>query len=219
MAPNEPQTSTTSTTVFVAETRIPTSSGAYVIRAYRDVPTGTEPIAIVWGDVAGASSVPVRVHDECWTGEVLGSLKCDCRDQLNDALQHIRTHGPGAVIYLRQEGRGIGLANKIAAYAAQEQHGLDTIDANEALHLPIDSRVYEAAANIIDDLGVRSIRLITNNPRKFERIHALGVQIDERIASNSTLTDENAHYLRTKAERMGHAFPTGLLAALEPLKR
>lgn len=187
---------------FVAETLLPTAHGPLRVRAYRDPETGTEPLAICSGPVEGRAGVAVRVHDECLTSEVLGSLKCDCKDQLDHALAHIRAHD-GVVVYLRQEGRGIGLANKIAAYALQER-GLDTVDANRALGLPDDARRYHAAAAILADLGLRDIRLLTNNPRKLEQLRAEGVSIRERVPV-ITATNVHSHgYVRAKAERMGH---------------
>jgi GTP cyclohydrolase II len=155
-------------TTFIAETKLPTESGYYRLRGYRHSVDGaepTEPVAIVFGDIEGRADVPVRVHDACFTSEVLGSLKCDCKQQLQLAMEYIQEND-GMVIYLQQEGRGIGLANKIAAYALQDTKGLDTVDANRALGLPDDVREYTAVANILDDLDVRSIRLMTNNPRK-----------------------------------------------------
>ncbi|MEL6346174.1 MAG: GTP cyclohydrolase II [Myxococcota bacterium] len=188
---------------FVAETRLPTTRGAYRVRAYRNLEDGTEPLAIVYGDVRGLSDVPVRVHDECLTSEVLGSLKCDCREQLDYALKYIRDNQPGVVLYMRQEGRGIGLANKIAAYALQEE-GHDTVDANRLLGLPDDARRYGAAANMLGDLGIRSVRLMTNNPRKVSRLEALGVVITDRIPVLIEPNDFNVGYLEAKAHRMGH---------------
>jgi len=188
---------------FVAETLLPTTRGGYRVRAYRDLRDGTEPVALIQGEVAGLESVPVRVHDECLTSEVLGSLKCDCREQLDYALHYIRDHAPGVVIYLRQEGRGIGLANKIAAYGLQEQ-GHDTVDANRLLGLPDDARRYEAAAGILFELGICSIRLMTNNPRKIEKLQELGVMISDRIPVLITANPHNAGYLAAKAGRMGH---------------
>lgn len=188
---------------FVAETLLPTTRGGYRVRAYRDPKDNSEPVALIVGDVKGLSAVPVRVHDECLTSEVLGSMKCDCRDQLDHALCYIRDHGPGVVIYLRQEGRGIGLANKIAAYALQEK-GHDTVDANRLLGLPDDARRYEAAAGILTDLGVKSIRLMTNNPRKVRKLTALGINILDRIPSIMPSNTHNAGYLEAKSARMGH---------------
>ena len=163
----------------------------------------TEPLAIVFGDVEGKSDVPVRVHDACFTGEALGSLKCDCAQQLHLALEYIRENGPGIVLYLQQEGRGIGLANKIAAYAMQEQ-GFDTVDANRALGLPDDVREYTAVSNILEDLGIRSIRLMTNNPRKVATLEKLGVRIDGRIPCIVKANLFNQGYLAAKEGRMKH---------------
>ena len=194
-------------TSFVAETLLPTSGGEYRVRAYRHAINGgmTEPLAIVFGDVEGKSDVPVRVHDACFTGEALGSLKCDCAQQLHLALEYIRENGPGIVLYLQQEGRGIGLANKIAAYAMQEQ-GFDTVDANRVLGLPDDSREYSAVRNMLEDMDVKSIKLLTNNPRKIERMSSLGVEITGRVPVVVTPADAGPlkRYLQTKEERMNH---------------
>jgi GTP cyclohydrolase II len=196
---------------FVSETLLPTRHGHLRVRAYRDCQDRSEPIAIVSGDVTGLTEVPVRVHDECFTSEVLGSLKCDCREQLEFSIEYIRRRGPGVVIYLRQEGRGIGLANKIAAYSLQER-GHDTVDANRILGLPDDSRRYDAAQAILEDLGVQSVRLMTNNPRKVEKLRELGVEITGRIP---VLIEPNEHshgYLSAKASRMGHIIDAAHLA-------
>ena len=192
-----------STIEFVSETLLPTSSGSFRVRAYRELETGKEPVAIVEGDVAGAEALPVRVHDECFTSEVLGSLKCDCKDQLSFAMDYIKRRNLGAVIYLRQEGRGIGLANKIAAYALQEA-GHDTVDANRMLGLPDDTRKYDTAAAILADMGVTSIRLMTNNPRKVRKLEELGVKIEGRIPVLTCTNPYSQGYLEAKAERMGH---------------
>lgn len=145
----------------------------------------------------------VRVHDACFTSEVLGSLKCDCREQLQLALEHIHNHPPGIVIYLQQEGRGIGLANKIAAYALQEK-GLDTVDANRALGLPDDCREYSAVKHILNDLGVKSIILMTNNPRKIVQMESLGIQVTGRLPCIVSPSEFNQGYLQAKEERMSH---------------
>ena len=147
--------------------------------------------------------VLLRVHDACFTSEVLGSLKCDCREQLQLAMDTIQENPPGLVIYLQQEGRGIGLANKIAAYALQEK-GLDTVDANRALGLPDDCREYSAVKNILDDLGVRSVRLMTNNPRKISEVGALGIVVVERIPCLVKSHQYNRGYLSAKQQRMEH---------------
>jgi GTP cyclohydrolase II len=203
MAPPDRDVEPTPSALFVSETLLPTAAGSFRVRAYRDPVSGTEPIAIVEGTVRGTEAVPVRVHDECFTSEVLGSLKCDCKDQLSFSLDYIKRHKAGVVIYLRQEGRGIGLANKIAAYALQEQ-GHDTVDANRMLGLPDDSRTYDAAAAILADLGVESIRIMTNNPRKVAKLEALGIQIDGRIPVLTCTNPHSQAYLEAKADRMGH---------------
>merc|ERR1712005_51208 len=169
-------------TTFVAETLLPTLAGDFRIRAFRHLVNGTivgEPIAILTGRPEGLKNVPVRVHDACFTSEVLGSLKCDCAEQLRMALDFIKDEGCGIVFYLQQEGRGIGLANKIAAYSLQER-GLDTVDANRALGLPDDCREYTSVSNILNQLGVQSVKLITNNPRKIDLLSGLGVLVEHR---------------------------------------
>eukprot|EP00808_Paulinella_micropora_P003149 g18299.t1 len=196
---------------FVAETNLPTLRGTYRVRAYQDsLKPGRdgEYICIMWGKVEGRCDVPVRVHDQCFTAEVLGSMKCDCREQLSWAMDFIKDGernqaGCGMVIYLPQEGRGIGLANKLRAYQMQE-FGLDTVDANRVLGLPDDSREYECVPGILGELGIQSIQLITNNPRKVKRITSLGVDITARIPC---LIPSNPHsdlYLSVKRSRMGH---------------
>lgn len=158
------------------------------------------------GTPEGHENVPLRVHDACFTSEVLGSLKCDCAEQLQLALAHIQNEGMGIVIYLQQEGRGIGLANKIAAYALQEKRGLDTVDANRALGLPDDCREYSAVAAILSGLGVRSVRLVTNNPRKAILLQELSVVVTGRIPCLVQAQEFNARYLQTKGEKMDHIF-------------
>jgi GTP cyclohydrolase II len=159
------------------------------------------------GDVRGKSGVLVRVHSECLTSEVFGSLKCDCRDQLEAAQAEIGRRGQGIVLYLRQEGRGIGLANKIRAYKLQST-GHDTVDANRLLGLPDDARDYGAAAAMLEHLGVSSIRLMTNNPAKVKALRALGVTIDGRMPSIVGANPHSAPYLEAKRLRMGHSLPT-----------
>ncbi|KAF8069623.1 ribBA [Scenedesmus sp. PABB004] len=194
-------------TRFIAETLLPTRHGAFRLRGYKHSLDGgvtfTEPTAIIMGDVEGQEDVPVRVHDACFTSEVLGSLKCDCAEQLELALSYIQGAGRGMVIYLQQEGRGIGLANKIAAYALQEQ-GLDTVDANRALGLPDDCREYTSVRNILRDLRIRSVRLMTNNPRKLDVLTQLGVAISGRIPCQVQAGEHNQGYLTAKRERMDH---------------
>ncbi len=161
-------------------------------------------MALVVGDVKSPGPPPlVRVHSECWTGEVLRSRKCDCREQLDHALRAIAAAGRGVVVYLRQEGRGIGLGNKIRAYALQEQ-GHDTVDANRMLGFEDDARTYDVAAAMLADLGVKRVALLTNNPRKVDGLRAHGVEVVERVPISVEPNEHNADYLAVKAKRMGH---------------
>ncbi|WP_368498845.1 GTP cyclohydrolase II [Herbiconiux sp. A18JL235] len=197
---------------FEVETTVPTTHGPLRMRAYRDLKTGTDHIAIVSDAPAGAALDPghaplVRVHSECLTGEAFGSLKCECGPQLDTSLDLIAEHG-GVVVYLRgHEGRGIGLVNKLRAYRLQED-GLDTFDANVALGLPADARDYGAAVAILDDLGASSIRLLTNNPEKVRQLEEHGIVVTERVPLVVGETPQNRQYLDTKRDRMGHLLPT-----------
>ncbi len=191
------------TAVRAAEASLPTVHGGFRIVAYRDVPTGKEHAAIAKGDLAGATGVLTRIHSECLTGDIFGSLRCDCGPQLREALRRIDQAGAGVVLYLRQEGRDIGLINKIAAYELQEQ-GLDTVDANLELGHPVDARTYDAARDMLLDLGIKSVRLMTNNPAKVDALEALGIQVVERLPLVVEPTDDSEAYLATKRERMGH---------------
>jgi GTP cyclohydrolase II len=183
--------------------RVPTDLGEYKLCLYTTNQDDKEHLAVVMGDVQEQSDVLVRVHSECFTGDVLGSRRCDCGEQLQRSLQMIAAAGAGVVIYLRQEGRGIGLLDKLRAYNLQDQ-GYDTVDANLALGHQADEREYSVAAHILDDLGVRSIRLLTNNPVKIQRLRELGVPVSERVPLQSTVNADNAQYLFTKALRMNH---------------
>jgi GTP cyclohydrolase II len=186
-----------------AEADVPTDLGAFRLVVYRDPQSPFEHTAIVRGELRGASDVLVRVHSECFTGEVLHSLKCDCRAQLDLALQRIADAGRGAVIYLRQEGRGIGLGNKIRAYALQER-GADTVDANTMLGFQPDERRYDVAAAMLRDLGVRSIALMTNNPTKVDALAAEGITVSRRVEHSVEPNVHSRDYLVTKVVRMGH---------------
>jgi len=194
-------------TTFVAETMLPTTHGTYRVRSYKhslDGITYTDPIAIISGNPEGKSDVALRVHDACWTSEVLGSLKCDCAQQLQQALDYMRENGDGGVvIYLHQEGRGIGLANKIAAYKMQES-GMDTVEANRVLGLPDDSREYTAVKDICEDLDIKSLQLMTNNPRKVRELQGLGVTVAARLSCITEVGELAMDYLNTKKEQMGH---------------
>ncbi|QAY74637.1 GTP cyclohydrolase II [Agromyces protaetiae] len=197
---------------FEVETHLPTVHGTFRVRAYRDRSTGADHVALIAGDpAADPDGAIVRVHSECLTGEAFGSLKCECGPQLDAALEAIRADG-GVVIYLRgHEGRGIGLINKLRAYRLQEG-GLDTLDANVALGLPIDARDYTAASAILDDLGIERVRLLTNNPEKVRQLEDHGISIVERLPLVVGVGATNQGYLETKARRMGHAIDDGQLA-------
>jgi GTP cyclohydrolase II len=184
------------------EAPLPTSRGTFRAVVFRERRTGAEHVAMVLGDVRG-EGVPVRVHSECLTSEVMGSLKCDCRAQLDRALDRIAAVGRGVLVYLRQEGRGIGLGNKIRAYALQAE-GHDTYEANRLLGFPDDLRSYDVAADMLRLLGVRSVDLITNNPHKIEGLAGAGVPVRRRIQIPSPANPHNASYLRVKRERTGH---------------
>jgi GTP cyclohydrolase II len=195
--------------VRYAEAETPTEYGVIHVVVYRaSAEAIVEHIALLVGDVGGSATddppVLVRVHSECWTGEVMRSLKCDCRDQLDQAMRAIAAAGRGVVVYLRQEGRGIGLGNKVRAYALQ-QNGVDTVDANRLLGFADDARRYDVAAAILRDLGVHRARLMTNNPLKVQGLSAGGIEVAERIALKSEPNAHNAEYLAAKAKKMGHS--------------
>ena len=188
----------------IVDTRMPTRFGSFEAVGYRSLLDGKNHVAMVKGRVRGRDDVLVRVHSECLTGDVFGSLRCDCGSQLEDALAQIEQEGSGVLLYLAQEGRGIGLMNKLKAYKLQEQ-GLDTVDANLELGLPVDQRDYGIGAQILTDLGVRSVRLLTNNPAKIAGLEAGGIAVTARVPIEQTPCAENHDYLRTKASRLGHA--------------
>ena len=186
-----------------ASSSLPTRFGNMQVKVYRN-PEGQESMAIISGELDASLPVPVRVHSACLTAEVLSSMKCDCKSQLDYALQYIADND-GVVIYLPQEGRGIGLVNKIRAYALQEQ-GLDTVDANRALGLPDDARSYSDAAHILSNLGIKQIRLMTNNPLKASDLTSLGIEVSERVPLPMMANEHSIGYLNTKQARMGHVF-------------
>ena len=188
----------------VSEARIPTKWGDFQAYVYESLLDDEQHVAIVKGAVQGESEVLVRVHSECLTGDVFGSLRCDCGVQLDSAMELIASEGLGVVVYLRgHEGRGIGLGHKLRAYSLQDE-GHDTVDANVALGLPVDSREYGIGAQILNDLGITTMRLITNNPSKYGGLEGFGLDIVERVPSVVVPNPENITYLRTKRERMGH---------------
>ena len=188
----------------MGEATVPTEFGPFNCVAYRSTIDGVEHLAFVKGDISKEESVLVRVHSECLTGDVFGSRRCDCGPQLAAAMAMVEKAGAGAIVYLRgHEGRGIGIGHKIRAYSLQDQ-GLDTVDANVELGLPIDSREYGIGAQILADLGVKKLRLMTNNPAKYGGLGGYGLSVVERVPINTIPTPENEAYLRTKRERMGH---------------
>lgn len=186
----------------VASTTLPTKYGVFQMHVYHDG-AGKEHVALTVGDLAGAEPPLARIHSECLTGDVFGSHRCDCGEQLELTLATLQAAGRGVLLYLRQEGRGIGLTNKIRAYALQEQ-GLDTVDANHALGLPDDARDYRVAAEMLADLGVPAVALITNNPLKIAGLEQYGIRVSARMPSHVAPNAVNRPYLETKRERMGH---------------
>jgi GTP cyclohydrolase II len=189
----------------VARATLPTRYGTFEMFVYA-TPEHKEHVALTSGVIDDGEPVLVRAHSECLTGDVLGSSRCDCGEQLADSLRLLQQQGRGILLYLRQEGRGIGLTRKISAYALQEQ-GLDTVEANLALGLPEDMRDYRVAAEMLLDLGVWRTRLITNNPAKIEGLERYGIEVVERIPLRMSPNPSNVGYLRTKREKMGHILP------------
>ena len=188
---------------FVAASRLPTRHGTFMIHAFEDPETGKEHVALVMGNVDDGQPVLMRVHSECLTGDGFGSLRCDCGPQLEGAMQRVAEAGRGIILYLRQEGRGIGLINKIRAYALQDT-GADTVDANRMLGFADDARDYRFAAHIVQSLGIRQARLLTNNPLKVRALEAQQIEVIERIPLHAGANPLNHRYLSTKAHRMGH---------------
>ncbi|MCP1726250.1 GTP cyclohydrolase II [Natronospira proteinivora] len=191
--------------VHSSQCRMPTRHGCFEMHVFTECESGREHVALVLGDLAAEATPLCRVHSECLTGEVLGSLRCDCGSQLDEALSRIAAAGAGVLVYLRQEGRGIGLTEKIRAYALQDE-GLDTVEANQKLGFEADLRSYRPAADILRWLGAGPVRLMTNNPAKLSALKADGIAIHRREA---IIADPNAHnqsYLDTKRDRMGHLF-------------
>ena len=187
--------------------RVPNRYGEFCLYLYRNSLDDKEHLAFVMGEVAGGEEILLRVHSECFTGDVLGSTRCDCGEQLDRSIEKIAATGRGVLIYMRQEGRGIGLEEKLKAYVLQDQ-GYDTVDANVMLGHQVDARDYSVAALILRDLSVKSVRLLTNNPAKIEQLSSLGVEIvgrEEILPQN--VGDDNRAYLRTKVTRMRHMIP------------
>ncbi len=188
-----------------AAAKMPTEYGDFKVVAYRSKIDNLEHVALVHGEVKDQENVLVRVHSECLTGDVFGSRRCDCGDQLHNAMRQIAANGSGVIVYLRQEGRGIGIFNKISAYKLQDE-GCDTVEANEKLGFGADLREYGIGVQILLDLGVRSVRLLTNNPKKLVGLSGFGLAVTERVPIVMPLKAENAGYMKTKKERMGHLY-------------
>jgi 3,4-dihydroxy 2-butanone 4-phosphate synthase / GTP cyclohydrolase II len=195
----------------VVSVRLPTEYGEFQAVAYRELLTGKQHLALVRGEVAGKEDVLVRVHSECLTGDVFHSLRCDCGEQLEQALAQIGADEAGVLLYMAQEGRGIGLLNKLRAYELQE-HGLDTVEANVELGFPADSREYGYGYQILSDLGLSTIRLLTNNPRKMEGIESYGLRVVEQVPIEVPPNDENRGYLAAKREKLGHTLGVDITA-------
>lgn len=187
---------------YIASCRLPTEWGVYTMHGFEEA-NGQEHIALSMGDFSDGLPVLSRIHSECLTGDALFSQKCDCGPQLKAAMQAVQKEGRGIIVYLRQEGRGIGLINKIRAYRLQDQ-GLDTVEANLKLGLPVDARDFSLAKHIYDHLGVHEIKLLTNNPEKVSTLQQAGISIVERIPLQVGENSENERYLHTKAEKLGH---------------
>ncbi len=193
---------------YIESSRLPTQWGDFDMHGFEDAESNKEHVVLTMGDISGDAPVLARVHSECLTGDALFSLRCDCGNQLRAAMQEIAKEGRGAIFYLRQEGRGIGLLNKIKAYKLQDE-GADTVEANEQLGFGADMRDYSMLGPMVEHLGVSSVRLITNNPRKVAAMEALNVAVAERITLHTDSNPHNEKYLRTKAGKLGHMFGKG----------
>ncbi len=190
---------------FVQSSKLPTKWGVFDLHGFEDTESNKEHIAVTMGDVSSSEPVLLRIHSECLTGDALFSVRCDCGAQLEEAMRRIAKEGRGAILYLRQEGRGIGLLNKIKAYHLQDQ-GADTVEANEQLGFGADMRDYGICKPILKHLKVSNVKLLTNNPQKVQALEKLGVTVSERIALQTGLNPHNKQYLATKAGKLGHLF-------------
>jgi len=190
---------------FVAAASLPTALGDFVISGFEDVATGKEHVVLSMGDVSTDEAVLCRIHSECLTGDALFSLRCDCGPQLHFAMQKIAEEGRGIILYLRQEGRGIGLLNKLRAYSLQDK-GADTVEANVQLGFAADGREYDICKPLLQHFGVSKVRLMTNNPAKVESLQSLGIEVVERVPIQTGLNPHNQDYLAVKVQKMGHLF-------------
>jgi 3,4-dihydroxy 2-butanone 4-phosphate synthase / GTP cyclohydrolase II len=200
-----PWTDRSVTVEKVATANLPTERGEFKIAGYRSLTSDEEFVALYKGEMDANVPTLVRIHSQCLTGDVFGSIKCDCGPQLHKAMEMIESEGRGAIVYQQQEGRGIGIINKIRAYALQDR-GADTVEANEQLGFAVDSRNYQQCAEILFDLGLCQVRVISNNPDKLKALEEAGLRIVERIPIEVAAEEPAAHYLRTKREKMGHLF-------------
>ena len=190
---------------FIESSKLPTRWGTFDIHGFEDPFKGKEHIAISMGDCANGEPLLIRIHSECLTGDALGSLRCDCCEQLQEAMKRIAELVRGAILYLRQEGRGIGLVNKIRAYNLQDQ-GADTVEANEQLGFGADMRDYSICASMLEHLGAKQVKLMTNNPRKVAALKDLGIEVVDRVPLQADSNPHNVKYLTTKAGKLGHLF-------------
>ncbi|GAC24779.1 GTP cyclohydrolase II [Paraglaciecola mesophila] len=195
---------------FVSSASLPTRWGQFTIHGFVETATEQEHVALTFGQWQSGDVIPMRIHSECLTGDALFSTRCDCGAQLEKALQNIVEQGKGVLLYLRQEGRGIGLLNKIRAYNLQDQ-GLDTVEANEHLGFDADLREYDMCKLMLDTLNVQRVNLMTNNPKKRKALEAMGIEVVSRTPIDHGITDDNRHYIRTKTEKLGHEFDPHLL--------
>lgn len=191
------------TVKFIAQASLPTELGEFQIHGFEDVATGKEHVVLTMGDLSSPEPVLCRIHSECLTGDALFSLRCDCGPQLQFAMQRIAEEGRGMILYLRQEGRGIGLLNKIRAYSLQDQ-GADTVEANVRLGFAADSREYEVCQPVFEHFGVTQVRLMTNNPRKMDALESFGVKVTARVPIETGLNRHNKGYLAVKVDKLGH---------------
>lgn len=202
-SPTCPGTTASLTVEQVAVAELPTEWGDFKIAGYRSLVSDEEFVALFKGEMRRDTPTLVRIHSQCLTGDVFGSTKCDCGAQLHQTMKMIDMEGRGAIVYQQQEGRGIGIINKIRAYALQD-HGADTVEANERLGLAVDLREYKQCAEILFDLGLCQVRVISNNPLKLEALEEAGLRIVERVSIQVPPTENAAHYMRTKKEKLGH---------------